>query len=251
VVVTGRDRAALGAWTSADSQRCLVLQLDVTVQEQIDAAVGAALQHFGRIDVLVNNAGYGYQATAEEGEDAAIRAMFDTNVHGVFALTRAVLPHMRAQRSGYIMNITSVAGLVGLPGSGFYAASKHAVEGWSDALLAEVGPLGIRVTCIEPGPFRTAFAGRSIRQTPGRIADYDATANARLKGTVESSGKQSGDPVQAARLMLELADHPRPPRHLVLGRFGVATVLGALQSRLDEIAAWRHTGEATDFPSST
>lgn len=163
-----------------------------------------AVDKFGTIDVLVNNAGYGYQSAVEEGVEEEIRAQFDTNVFGLFALTRAVLPLMRAQRQGHVINITSVAGLVGFPGSGYYAASKHAVEGWSDALWAEGAPLGIKVTCVEPGPFRTDWAGRSLRQTPNALADYATTAAARMKTTAANSGKQAGDPVRAADAMLDI-----------------------------------------------
>ncbi len=247
-VVSARDKRKLGEFAAVPGERCLALELDVTVAQQIEAAVQAALRHFGAIDVLVNNAGYGYQATAEEGDDAAIRAMFDTNVFGLFALTRAVLPGMRARGAGHVMNISSVAGLVGFAGSGFYAASKHAVEGFSDALAAEVGPLGIKVTCVEPGPFRTEFAGRSIQQTPSRIAQYAATAGVRLKGTVDGSGSQPGDPVRAARLMLSLSENPQPPRHIVLGNFGVDVVSRALETTLAEVRTWASEGKATDFP---
>ena len=125
----------------------------------------AAEERFGRIDVLVNNAGYGYQAAIEEGDEAEIRAMFDANVFGLFAMTRAVLPGMRTRRKGHILNLTSQAGFIGFAGSGYYAATKHAVEGFSKALLAEVGGLGVNVTCVAPGPFRTDWAGRSIHQT--------------------------------------------------------------------------------------
>lgn len=176
VVVTARDKHAIADIERSAPERVLALSLDVTRPADIDAAVAATRDQFGRIDVLVNNAGYGYQSTVEEGEEAEIRAQFDTNVFGLFAMTRAVLPLMREQRKGNILNITSVAGLIGYPGSGYYAASKHAVEGWSDALRAEVLPLGIGVTCVEPGPFRTDWAGRSLRQTTSGIADYADTA---------------------------------------------------------------------------
>ncbi len=247
-VVTARDKSRVADLVRGCEARALALDLDVTDTAQVAAAVAAALARFGRIDVLVNNAGYGYQAAVEERDDAPIRAMFDTNVFGLFAMTRAVLPGMRAQRRGHILNISSVAGLIGLPGSGYYAASKHAVEGWSDALAAECTPLGINVTCIEPGPFRTDFAGRSLRQTPNRIADYAATAGARLKGTVDGSGSQPGDPLRAAEAMLHITQIENPPRHLVLGAFGVQTVVRKLQATLAEIEAWRDTGVATDFP---
>ena len=248
-VLTARDRGRVADLAQGHGDRCLVLDLDVTDNTQIAAAVAAAHGRFGRIDVLVNNAGYGYQAAVEEGDDGEIRAMFDTNVFGLFAMTRAVLPGMRARRAGHVMNITSVAGLVGFAGSGHYAASKHAVEGWSDSLAAEVGPLGIRVTCIEPGPFRTDFAGRSLRQTPTRIAEYDATAGARLRATAAGSGSQPGDPVRAAQAMVLAAEHPHPPRHLVLGAIGTSAVVGVLQRTLAEIETWRATSVGADFPA--
>ena len=174
--------------------------------------------------------------------------MFDADVFGLFAMTRAVLPGMRANRSGHVINITSVAGLIGLPGSGYYAAAKHAVEGWSDALAAEVKPLGINVTCIEPGPFRTDFAGRSLRQTPNRIADYADTAGTRLKGTVRGSGSQAGDPVRAAEAMIRITETGNPPRHLVLGEFGVNLVQKTLKATLAELEVWHGVGIATDYP---
>ena len=146
VVATAREEARVADLAQGAGDRALTFGLDVTQAGQVAAAVGAAEARFGGIDVLVNNAGYGYQATAEEGEDAEIRAQFDANVFGLFALTRAVLPGMRARRRGHVLNLSSVAGFIGFPGSGYYAASKHAVEGWSDALAAEAGPLGIRVT---------------------------------------------------------------------------------------------------------
>jgi len=182
-IVTARNKARVADLVRGAEDRGVALNVDITDAGQIAAAGAAAEQRFGGIDVLVNNAGYGYQASVEEGDDAEIRAQFDANVFGLFALTRAVLPGMRARRGGHVLNITSVAGFIGFPGSGYYAASKHAVEGWSDALAAEGKPLGVKVTCIEPGPFRTDWAGRSLKQTPNRIAAYADTAGARLKGT--------------------------------------------------------------------
>lgn len=226
----------------------LALELDVTNDAQIGAAVSAVQAKFGRIDVLVNNAGYGYQATAEEGEESEIRGQFDTNVFGLFGLTRAVLPIMRAQRSGNIVNFTSVAGLVGFPGSGYYAASKHAVEGWSDSLLAEVAPLGIGVTCVEPGPFRTDWAGRSLRQTPSAIPEYADTAQARMEGTKSYSGSQEGDPVRAGEAIIAAVQQEIPPRHLVLGRFGYDAVTSKLSERLAAIEAAREVSLSADFP---
>ena len=247
-VITARDPARLTALTEQGGENALALPLDLADAGQIAAAVRDAEAHFGRIDVLVNNAGYGYQSSVEEGEDAAIRAQFEANVFGLFALTRAVLPGMRTRRHGHILNLSSVAGFQGFPGSGYYAASKHAVEGWSDALAAETAPLGIKVTCVEPGPFRTDWAGRSLKQTPSRIADYADTVAARMKATAGNSGTQAGDPVRAAAAMIQMTEIDNPPRHLVLGAFGVNAVTKRLRETLAEIEAWRETGIGTDFP---
>jgi len=248
-VVTARDAARVADLVAGSGERGLALSLDVTDAAQVAAAVDAARQRFGRIDVLVNNAGYGYQSTVEEGDDAEIRAQFEANVFGLFALTRAVLPVMRAQRSGHVINITSVAGLVGFPGSGYYAASKHAVEGFTDALAAEGAPIGIHATCVEPGPFRTDWAGRSLKQTPVRIDAYADTAGARLDQTKGYSGTQPGDPARAAAAMIALAEEATPPRHMVLGKFGMDAVTGRLEERLAEIEGRRAASLATDFPS--
>lgn len=247
-VVTARDPATLADLVAIAPDRALAHRLDVTDPAQIAATVAAARERFGRIDVLVNNAGYGYQASVEEGEDDAIRAQFEANVFGLFAVTRAVLPLMRAQGGGHVVNITSVAGLVGFPSSGYYAASKHAIEGWSDALAAEGAPLGIKVTCVEPGPFRTDWAGRSLAQTPNRIADYADTAGARMQGTKDISGTQAGDPVRAAQTIIDIVGQDEPPRHLVLGKFGFDAVTNRLRERLDEITGLRETALAADYP---
>lgn len=249
VVATARDKARVADLAQRAQDRVLAVDLDITKAEQVEAAVAAAQARFGRVDVLVNNAGYGYQSSIEEGEDAEIRSQFDANVFGLFAITRAVLPIMRAQRSGHIINVTSVAGLIGFPGSGYYAASKHAVEGFSDALSAEVTPLGISVTCVEPGPFRTDWAGRSLRQTPSRIDDYKDTATKRLASTKQSSGTQAGDPVRAGEAMIALTQKPHAPRHLVLGRWGYDTVLADRQARLEQIEQVRDISVGADFPT--
>lgn len=247
-VVTARNPASVEDLAAIAPDRALAARLDVTNAADIEAAVAAATERFGRIDALVNNAGYGYQSSVEEGEEDAIRAQFDANVFGLFAVTRAVLPVMRAQRSGLIVNITSLAGFLGLPSSGYYAASKHAVEGWSDALAAEVAPLGIGVTCVEPGPFRTDWAGRSLHQTPNRIADYAETAGARMAGTRDISGTQPGDPVRAAQAIIDLAGEDKVPRHLVMGKFAYDMVTRTLRGRLDEVERLRDTSLATDYP---
>ena len=250
LAATARDKARLTDLVAGHDDLALALDLDVTKAGEIKAAVRAAEERFGRIDVLVNNAGYGYLSTVEEADDDEIRAQFDANVFGLFALTRAVLPGMRARRRGHIINITSVAGLAGFPGSGYYAASKHAVEGWSDSLAAEGAPLGIKVTCVEPGPFRTDWAGRSLKTTPNRIPDYAESAGARIKGVPELSGKQAGDPVRAGEAMIAITEQAQPPRHLVLGAFGYDAVTKRLQARLSEIQSLRDTSLAADFPKA-
>lgn len=249
-VVTARSRERVADLVEGHEEQALALALDVTDSAQIDEAVKAAEAKFGCIDILVNNAGYGYQASCEEGEDAAIRAQFEANVFGLFAMTRAVLPGMRERRRGHVINISSVAGFIGFPSSGYYAATKHAVEGWSDALKAEVEPLGIHVTCVEPGPFRTDWAGRSLQQTPTRIDDYADTVKARMENTSGISGRQPGDPVRAAQAMIDLVALARPPRHLVLGAWGVDQVIAHLERTLAEIRDWREVGEATDYPQN-
>lgn len=250
-VATARNKASLDDLAPDAGDRLLRLSLDVTDAAQIAAAVHAAQKQFGAIDVLVNNAGYGYQSSIEEGEEDKIRAQFDANVFGLFAMTRAVLPGMRARHKGHVINITSVAGLVGFPGSGYYAATKHAVEGFSDALQAEVEPLGIKVSCVEPGPFRTDWAGRSLVQTPNTIDDYKDTVAARMQRTSDNSGKQAGDPKRAALAMIRITEVEQPPRHLVLGAFGVDAVAQRLRASLADIDTWRDTSVGADFPTQT
>lgn len=248
--VTARQPSQVADLVARHEGSGVALKLDVTDPKQIAAAVQAAEARFGAIDVLVNNAGYGYQTSVEEGDDVAIRALFEANVFGLAAMIRAVLPGMRARRRGHIVNLSSVAGFVGFPGSGYYAATKHAVEGLSDALSKEVGPLGIHVLCVEPGPFRTDFSGRSIQQTLSRYPDYEATVNTRLRTLAGRSGKQPGDPVRAAAAIIEAVQAPRPPRHLVLGAVGLENVRKSLAEKLEQIAAWEKTGLGADYPAA-
>lgn len=246
-VVTARQLASVAPLAARHPGTALALALDVTQPPQITAAVAAAETHFGGIDVLLNNAGYGYQSSVEEGIEAEIRALFDANVFGLFALTRAVLPIMRRQRRGHVFNITSLAGISGFAASGYYAASKHAVEGWADSLAVECNPLGIRVTCIEPGPFRTDWAGRSLHRTASRIADYDDVVTARMRQTEGHSGKQPGDPERAAALILQLSEHAQPPRNIALGARAVELGKLRLKAKLADIERWAPEGLRTDY----
>ncbi len=248
VVATARDKAKIADIVEGHGQTALALELDVERQPQIDAAVEAAHRRFGRIDVLVNNAGYGYLAAIEEGEDANIRAMFETNFFGLAALTRAILPFMRAQKSGAIVNISSMGGFIGFPGSGYYAATKFAVEGLSKSLAKEVAPLGIKVIIIEPGPFRTDWAGRSIK-TPKRPIDaYAETAIARRKQIQGISGSQPGDPVRAAGAIIAAVEFPNPPLRLPLGNFAYDAMGAELEAVRKEYAAVEAVARAADYP---
>jgi NAD(P)-dependent dehydrogenase (short-subunit alcohol dehydrogenase family) len=249
-VVTARDKARVESLAEGREDRALALSLDVIDDDEIEAGVKAAVDKFGRIDVLVNNAGYGYLSSIEEGVPEEIRAQFEANVFGLFAMTRAVLPVMREQKSGHVINIASVAGFCGFPGSGYYAASKHAVEGFSDSLSREVAPLGIKVTAVEPGPFRTDWAGRSMTQTPSAIPDYAETVAARLATTARNSGTQAGDPVRAGEAMIALVSEPNPPLHLVLGEWGHDAVVKKLKDTLAEVESRRQTALDTDYPPS-
>jgi NAD(P)-dependent dehydrogenase (short-subunit alcohol dehydrogenase family) len=249
-VVTARDASRVQDLVEGHEDQALALSLDVTKPDQIAAAVQEAEGRFGSIDVLVNNAGYGYQSSIEEGDDAEIRAQFEANVFGLAAMTRAVLPGMRARRRGHIVNISSQAGFIGFEGSGYYAATKHAVEGLSDSLSREVAPLGIKVTCVEPGPFRTDWAGRSLQQRRPTIADYQNTVGARLASTAHISGKQPGDPVRAVEAIIKVVEADEPPKHLVLGSIALEGIRNKLNETLAEIDAWAETSRGADYPES-
>ena len=249
VVATARDPKKLDDLIAGHEDKARVLALDVTNADQIKRAVSEAERAFGRIDVLVNNAGYGYLAAVEEGEEKGIRAMFETNFFGLAAMIRAVLPGMRARRHGYIVNIASVGGIVGFAGSGYYAATKFAVEGLSESLAQEVEPLGIRVLLVEPGPFRTNF-GLSLKQSPHVITDYEQTAGKHRREIAEHSGKQAGDPARAAEAVIKAIQSPAPPRHLVLGHAGFDNVESQLRSMLQEVDLWKTTSLGADYPAA-
>ncbi len=210
--------------------------------------VSRAVDRFGAVDVLVNNAGFGYRAALEEAEDKELRDMFETNFFGLVHLTQAVLPGMRSRRRGYIVNISSVAGLTAQAGNGLYSASKFAVEGMSDGLRKELQPLGIKVMLVEPGPFRTDFAGRSLRQSTRAIEDYAATAGLLRKERSDIHGTQPGDPVRAAQCVIKAVQSDRPPFRLVLGRLASQRVEAELTAQLEELRQSRVSAADADYP---
>jgi NAD(P)-dependent dehydrogenase (short-subunit alcohol dehydrogenase family) len=246
VVVTARnpdqvkDLAAKG--------EALILKLDVTDQSQIDAAVKAAEEKFGRIDVLVNNAGIGYFAAIEEGEENDVRRMFEINVFGLSRMIQAVLPGMRQRRKGCIVNISSLAGLRSAPALGFYNATKFAVEGLSGALLQEVEPLGIEVIVVEPSGFRTDWAGRSANESKKQIADYAKTAGEWRIEIRADSGKQPGDPVRAVQALVAAVESANPPRHLLLGNDAYEGAMAKLEELRKDFSAVEAIARGADFP---
>ena len=246
VVLSGRNLDALQQLAAAAPSRALAVRIDVEDIESVRQGVAAALE-WSQIDVLVNNAGRGFHGAIEEVSDAESRALFDTNVFGLLNVTRAVLPHMRARRSGHVINIGSVAGLAADAGTGHYCATKFAVEGISESMKVELVPLGIKVTVVEPGPFRTEFNGASARGTQNPIADYAETAGKRAAGLLAGHGKQAGDPAKAARIICDIAAMDEPPLHLLLGSVGIDRARGKLQRLRDEIDAWEERSRATGF----
>jgi NAD(P)-dependent dehydrogenase (short-subunit alcohol dehydrogenase family) len=248
VVVTARDAAKVADLVALAPDNALALSLNVDRPAEIAAAVTAALVRFGRIDVLINNAGYGYLAAVEEGEDKEIRSLFETNVFGLAALCRAVLPTMRAQNSGAIVNISSMGGVIGFPGIGYYNATKFAVEGLSEAMAKELAPLGVKVLIVEPGPFRTNWAGASLKTPKNAIDAYKDTAIARRKATQAYSGTQAGDPVRAASAIIAAVESPDSPLHLVLGGMAYETILDKLDAFRAEVLANKEISLAADFP---
>jgi len=247
-VITARDPASVKSLaTTGDA---LVLKLDVTDQGQINAAISAAEAHFGHIDVLVNNAGIGYFAAIEEGEESEVRRMFEINVFGLSRMIHAVLPGMRKRGSGFIINISSVGGLRAFPSLGYYCATKFAVEGLSEALWQEVEPLGIKVMVVEPSGFRTDWAGRSAHESKRQISDYAATAGAARKQVRASSGHQPGDPVRAAQAIIAAVDSPHPPHRLLLGNDAYAGAMAKIDDLHQEFAAWETISRSVDFPKA-
>ncbi|MDB5109375.1 MAG: family NAD(P)-dependent oxidoreductase [Mucilaginibacter sp.] len=249
-VVTARNPDTIKDIVSNYPDTAIAVKLDVTDEEQITFAVKQTLEKFGQIDVLVNNAGIGYFGAIEESEEAEIRRMFEINFFGLANMTKAVLPVMRKQRSGHIVNVASIGGLVGFPAVGFYNATKFAVDGFSESLSKETAPLGIKVTVVAPSGFRTDWAGRSANQSPIVIEDYAGTAGANKNNIRGYSGKQPGDPERAAKAIVKTVEAAHPPLRLLLG---VAALKGA-RNKLEELKkdfdAWEETTTGADFPSA-
>jgi NAD(P)-dependent dehydrogenase (short-subunit alcohol dehydrogenase family) len=249
VIATSRSPQAVAAAFPAQKDRLLTASMDLRDPKQISSVVEQAVARFGRIDVLVNNAGYGVTGAVEEASEKEIASLYDTNVFGLLRVTRAVLPHMRQQRSGHIVNISSIGGLAGMPGWGIYNSTKFAVEGLSEALAAELAPLGIGVTIVEPGPFRTEFLGGSLVKAANTLPDYEATAGKTRASALERNGKQQGDPALAADAIVQAVTSPDPPLHLLLGRFAYDRTNQKLDDFRREMETWRELTLGTDFKS--
>ena len=249
-VVTARDPAKAEDIVKGRENRALVLELDVTNPVEVDAATKSAEQRFGRIDVLVNNAGIGYFAAVEESDEQEVRRMFEINFFGLSRMTRAVLPIMRRQRRGHIVNISSIGGLKSFPALAYYHATKFAVEGFSESLAIEVAPLGIKVTLVEPSGFRTDWAGRSASERKSTIADYADTAGRNVENLRDSSGKQPGDPVRAAAAIIAAVESPDPPLHLLLGKAALKGARGKLETLKHDFDARQETTLGADFPDA-
>jgi NAD(P)-dependent dehydrogenase (short-subunit alcohol dehydrogenase family) len=249
-VVTARDPSTVEDVVEGRADRAFALKLDVADDGQRREAVRLALDRYGAIDVLVNNAGYAYYAGVEEGDDDEIRAMFETNFFGLAALVRLVLPAMRERGRGHVVNVSSVAGLSAQPSGGYYAATKFAVEALSEALWKEAEPLGVRVTLIEPGPFRTDFVSRGLRFPARPIDAYAATAGARREELRRSSGRQAGDPDRAAVAIVDAVASDAPPHRLLLGNAAIGRVREKLAGVLAAIDEWEAVSRATDFDAA-
>ncbi len=247
VVGTVRNAAAATEFEAGNPARARSIVLDVTDFDNAAPAVEKIVRDVGAIDVLVNNAGYGHEGTLEESPLTEMQRQFDVNVFGAVAMIKAVLPAMRTQRSGHIINITSMAGLVAFPGIAYYASSKFALEGISEVLGKEVGHFGIKVTAFELGSFRTDWAGRSMVRTGRSITDYDRLFNPLRRARAAKSGKQIGDPAKAAQALLKIVAAENPPAHLVLGSDAITLVRQKIAGLSREIDQWEELSRSTDF----
>lgn len=247
VVLTARSPETLAGLAAEYPETALAVRLDVTDTGSIRSAVQAAEERFGMVDVLVNNAGYGYRAAVEEGEPADVRALFDTNVFGPVALCKAVLPAMRKAGRGTVVNVSSIAAARSAAGSGYYAASKAALELLTDGLRKDLAGMGIRVMIVEPGSFRTHFYDTSLKGTAVKIDDYAATSGKNRKENVVNHQNQPGDPDKAGQVLVKLLAGEELPFRLLLGSDAVQAVSGEMEARLAEIRQWEAVSVQTDF----
>ena len=246
-VVTARDADKVRDLADAHPDTALALDLDVTDASSVAAAAAQAHDRFGTVDVLVNNAGYGYRSAVEEGDVDDVQQLFATNFFGAVAMIKAVLPGMRQQRRGTIVNISSIGARITPAGSGYYSATKAALEGMTGSLRKELAPLGVRAMSVEPGGFRTDFSGRSLQQSPKPIADYAETAGKRRKEADTSHGTQPGDPAKAAAAIITAVESTDPPELLVLGEDALRGFRAVLDAQRDESDAWEATSLSTAF----
>jgi NAD(P)-dependent dehydrogenase (short-subunit alcohol dehydrogenase family) len=249
VVATARKPEQLKDLARGYPATSLTLKLDVTKSDDISKAMEDARARFGHIDVLVNNAGYGVIGAIEEVGRDEFMPMYETNVFGLIALTKAALPEMRERRSGTIVNLSSIGGLIAGPGFGYYASTKFCVEGLSEALRAEVEPLGIHVIVIEPGPFRTDFLGRSAQEARAVIADYIPTAGKAREYNQTQAGKQPGDPQKAVEAIIAAVEAPEPPKQLLLGKSAITRYRAKLEDVKKNLDTWESTSVGADFPA--
>lgn len=250
VVITARNTDKVKDLAEGYDENALVLPLDVNNKQEVTAAIARAQETFGKIDVLVNNAGYGYFTSIEEGEEEKIREQFETNFFGLVAMTQAVLPGMRERRKGHIVNVSSIGGLRSFAATGYYHATKFAVEGLSESLSIEVAPLGIKVMLVEPGPFRTDWAGRSAISTPVKIADYEQTVGARLQAIPASSGKQKGDPVRGCEAIITAVEAENTPLRLLLGKIAYDLAIDKIDALRDNFTTWKDLTLGADYPEN-
>ena len=249
VAITARDTEDIREL--AGCGEALVLELDVTDRTQAEAAVKAAEDHFGGIDVLVNNAGIGYFAAVEESDEEEVRKMFEVNVFGLCRMIHIVLPGMRKRRKGFIVNLSSIGGLRSFPALGYYNSTKFAVEGLSEALWQEVEPLGIHVMLVEPSGFRTDWAGRSANETKHPIDDYAETAHKNIAQLRSISGHQSGDPILAAEAIVSAVESANPPHRLLLGNDAYEGAIAKLDELRADFLVWETVSRGADSPSTS
>ena len=247
LVATSRNPDAIRDLVDRHPDRALAVRLDVTDSEAARRAADRAVDHCGRLDVVVNNAGYGHVGAIEELSDEELRRQLDVNLFGVINITRAALPHMRRQGSGHLIQMSSLNGVEGLPGGGYYAASKFAIEGFSETLAAEVADLGIKVTIVEPGPHRTRFLHEGSVKWAREMPDYAASAGESRRVLRRMDGKQPGDPARAAQAIIAAVESDDPPLRLPLGEMALDHIRAHLDAQLDELERWSRLAATTDF----